>query len=1767
MYRARRGEREYAVKVHGTAAAASKETARGFRREAAILSQIRHPGLVHVYAVGEHEGVPYLVMELLLGRTLGAVQEAADEPMSERRAVALGRDCAGALAAAHRAGLVHRDLKPENIILTEDGRAKLIDFGLATNAGVNQGRDVAIGTLRYSPPEQTGMLKRPVDGRSDLYTLGVVLFEMLCGHVPFEADDVGELVRLHAVAAPPDVRTIAPEISPALAAIVARLLAKDPDDRYQTGEGLLADFDRLAAHTGEAPADFPLGLDDDPTAVTRDLPLIGREAELRQLRGVWQRASEGRGSALVLEGASGVGKSRLVRELLGHIREAGGLTLSGKVVRDNPVPLASLREAVEAHLQRIARLPEDRRADAQDAVRRAAAEAGAMAVAFSPLLAELVGEAATETEHDGERQQQYYAAVASFLTALAREHGRMALWIDDVQWLDDASRRVLELTALELKELPLLLVATGRDDAESAAAVARLTGQLGKAVRTRTTLEPLDEDATADLVTEQLGGPVADERFAEQIFTRSGGNAFATLEYVRAVVHAGLAGPWWGVVRIDSAGLDEITLPDDVMGLVLARVSDLGDDARWLLSAGAALGTRFRPSVLVDVLGYDDGRVQAAVADALRERLIERLDGDECAYVHDRIREALLGRLSEAHLRALHQRIAEVLEGQDDDSADHTFAVARHYALGEADKTPQKVFDWSVRAGDAALAAFAAAEANEFFTRANEVAEATGVLPDAHFLQAWGAAQLGIGEMERANATFAAALERSDDPIQKAWIHRLLARGANATFDCAGATRHAEEGLRGLGRKLPATGVLGLLGALRDLVLCVFLLLRGIRANPSPAEYARIAADARLYQEAEFAAYMEMRTGRTLVLLMRTLSRTLRLGPSTDLSHTLVNVSVVAASLGSRRLKNALLRRGIAMAEETGDPQVVAHARLYEFFAAEMLGDTREAGELAKRVLPDHGRWLDLPDLLNAVPAIAFILSARGHAREARDAWLSVHARVRNMRAAGVDESSFLYMGYVVLEAVGARAEAAELYATCHDREQGAAQHNLFLRQTLLQTSLIYQIEQREFGAVTDELLAELAADKRNPHTASPFTTLTFLQPAMVAVERGERLDGEERAEQAAIARTHLKRLRFVRLHPLLSGIAKVVEGGTYALEGKHDKALKLADQAEALAVHCDAPAVHCDVARLRARVAGAAGDVPERGRQAVIAMRTAYDAGMPGRGQAIAAEFGLSGARMSPGSSTSHGVSSRTSRNSASSTASPGGGSLQGTRTLDALLALSLAASRTHDQTELVSVALDQLVSLLGAERAFLFLDEDPDLPLVLSGARGPDGRALRDATGYAGTIIERVRTEQEALVVTGTEEGAALGSESAVQHGLRSILAAPLVLEGRLLGVLYLDSRLARGIFTGDDVEILGAISTHIAISLETARASDLEQAVAAERDQRGLAETLRDSMVVISATLEPEKVIESTLAMAARSIAYDRAAVLLLGRRGWRAAAVAGDLDAALVGPFADDPREIVLTADAEGKVVADVGGGSAPLPALLGDSRSWLSVPLRARGELMGILVMGTDAPDGFGVSQLELAATFAGQGVVAYENARLFAAVEQMATTDDLTKVYNRRHFFELGEKQFATARRYGPPMSAMMLDIDHFKQVNDRYGHAAGDDVIREVARRLGDVIRTMDIMGRYGGEEFAFVLPETGESAIVLGERLRTAIESSPVVTCEGEISVTVSVGIALMRETDTELADTLNRADTALYEAKRTGRNRVVVAPPTAEDAAAAA
>jgi diguanylate cyclase (GGDEF)-like protein len=433
-----------------------------------------------------------------------------------------------------------------------------------------------------------------------------------------------------------------------------------------------------------------------------------------------------------------------------------------------------------------------------------------------------------------------------------------------------------------------------------------------------------------------------------------------------------------------------------------------------------------------------------------------------------------------------------------------------------------------------------------------------------------------------------------------------------------------------------------------------------------------------------------------------------------------------------------------------------------------------------------------------------------------------------------------------------------------------------------------------------------------------------------------------------------------------------------------------------------------------------------------------------------------------------------------------------------------------------------------------------------------------LKELNGYSSTVVDRVVATREPMVLTGTEEGAALGSESAVTHGLRSILVAPLQIEDRLLGVVYLDSRLAKGIFTRDDVEILSAITSNVAFALETARLAEMELSVASERRQRQVAELLQKSMRTIGQTLEPRGVLRAILQTSVEALSADAGAILLAdGERLEVASAVGGGVSLPPEGydlAKADQPEIAEALRSRRPLAVASViSERNSPLFGLLGRAGSFIVAPLVVREQAVGALVIIARRPNAFGQTQTEVAAALAGQGVVAYENAQLFARVQVLAQRDELSGVANRRYFFEIAGRTFRDARQLGTPLSAMMLDIDHFKNVNDRYGHASGDDVIRIVAQRITKVIGSGDIVGRYGGEEFALVVQAPLPQAHALAERLRQVINEAPIATASGPIDVTASVGVAEMATRDADLGRLLQRTDAALYEAKRAGRDQV--------------
>jgi diguanylate cyclase (GGDEF)-like protein/PAS domain S-box-containing protein len=226
----------------------------------------------------------------------------------------------------------------------------------------------------------------------------------------------------------------------------------------------------------------------------------------------------------------------------------------------------------------------------------------------------------------------------------------------------------------------------------------------------------------------------------------------------------------------------------------------------------------------------------------------------------------------------------------------------------------------------------------------------------------------------------------------------------------------------------------------------------------------------------------------------------------------------------------------------------------------------------------------------------------------------------------------------------------------------------------------------------------------------------------------------------------------------------------------------------------------------------------------------------------------------------------------------------------------------------------------------------------------------------------------------------------------------------------------------------------------------------------------------------------------------------------------------------------------------------------LNAEIKDVHSAVVAPLMIKGVVLGAISLESTKISAFNENDLRLLVSFADTATAAIQNARLHAEVQKLAITDALTGLYNRRGLFELGQREVERSRRYKRPLVAIMMDVDRFKFINDYYGHAAGDQVLQTVAKRCSDNMRRIDILGRLGGDEFTFLLPETDMfTATNVAERVRQTVAERPVMAEDTSINVSVSLGIARATSATPDLDVLISRADAAMYVAKREGRNRV--------------
>ncbi|KYF88955.1 protein kinase, partial [Sorangium cellulosum] len=674
-----------------------------FKHAYRVIQRIDSARVLKVHAVEEHGDGLVVFTEVFPGAPLSSTRRSAAAGELDVFAVLDAViPVAEALADIHRHGLIHGDVRPPNILLGEGGEVKLTGFGVDALVTREKeeiySRHVLTEVLPYTSPEQTGRMNRSVDYRTDMYSLGVVLYEMLTGRRPFEAADPLELMHAHLAVAPFPPSETSPAVPGALSAIAMKLLSKNAEDRYQCAEGLKADLEELRSRRRSSglSGTFSPGQHDRRDLFRLHQKLYGREGDIRALIDSFDDVLRGKRTIVLVSGYSGIGKSSLVQEILKPLAREKGYYISGKYDQYNrDRPYSALVHAFDGLIKQLLSESEERIAAWRGAILEALGSNGQVLCDVLPSLKHILGEQPpVPALGPVEAQNRFILYFQKFVCVFARHAHPLAVFLDDLQWVDSASLGVIESILAKDGVESLFFCGAYRDNEVSPAhpvlvALEELEkGGLG--VR-RIVLAPLGLSHLTELVRDSLqtadGGALA-----AAVLKKTAGNPFFVKQFMRhlydakALVFDPARGWGWDLRQIERLGCT-----DNVLCLMAETIRRLPPATQRVLRLASAIGNTFELDVLSTVSESAPEETYASLDHALGEGLIVSADG-QARFAHDKIQEAAYSLIPERDRPAFHYRIGRLLLGKlRSDRGHDLFDVVDHLnSAGDLMKDPEE---------------------------------------------------------------------------------------------------------------------------------------------------------------------------------------------------------------------------------------------------------------------------------------------------------------------------------------------------------------------------------------------------------------------------------------------------------------------------------------------------------------------------------------------------------------------------------------------------------------------------------------------------------------------------------------------------------------------------------------------------------------------------------------------------------------------------------------------------------------------------------------------------------------------------------------------------------------------------------------------------------------------------------------------------------------------------------------------------------------------
>lgn len=1413
-----------------------------------ILQSLKVDGVIKALKLGRVKGRQAIQMQWFDGASLkartkeGAFEAATFLPIAIRLAEILG--------GVHGAHVIHRDISSSNVLLSSTNEVCLIDFNLASRISVKSEQlDESLwleGNLSYISPEQTGRVNRHVDHRTDLYSLGVVFYEMLTGQLPFKASEPLEQIYAHLALAPPAMSNV-PE---PLAQVVQKLLAKNAEDRYQSAAGLTADLEQCLAGLQQngSISPFEIGRHDVYSRLHAPGKLYGRKAEVEQLLAALQKAASGRKAMAHISGHSGTGKSTLVHELARPVAASRGFFISGKFDQGSAnSPYAGIALAFGQFVDLLLMEPEAELQRWKKRLGDAVAGLGRVLVEVIPALERILGpQPEVPSVGISEAQNRFNYAFLSLVRGITESKRPLVLFVDDLQWADPASLHLLKALMLDSALGQFLLVASYRsNEVPLGHPVAVFISELeiANVEAEAISLTDLSAEAVGELLSELLNAPVGEvEPLAEIVYNKTHGNPFFVHQFVRNLHERGLlqfdfSRARW---RWSAASIRSQHITDNVLELLQAEVTQLAPETQRLLHIAALLGSTFDLALLQKISGLQAAEVQHRLQPAFAAQMLVDA-GSKYRFIHDRVRQTVRELVAEPAAANLHLSIGRALLENltDDASSSYLFKVVNHLnkaveLVGLSERTSWA--ELNLKAGSHALEAAAFSAALQYFEQAISLDGSTQWR--TRYKQALamhnGAAEAAFmcGQYEKMDGYIDTVVEKAQELAHTTTVTVVRIKALQAQGNLLESVRHGMATLRQHGVRFPkAPGNANIIGGL--------LRTRQALAGKSPEKIlaqpemtdAHALAVTEIMANLVAASYLSLPKLLPL-LFFRQINLSLKHGISPDSATAYVGYGTILCAMGDFEGGQRYANLALKLVERPGAEKF----RCKIIYGAHAL------------VVPWKQHVREVLDPLAA--AYRFGLEAGDHENTA----YSIVARYGYMYMAGVSlprisrelksympellEMQFdnpINFAHIHLQAAHAlqnHTQPGKAFEGPHYHESKMVaayreQKDFNILGLFYTHKLMVAVRLRRFGEAmqaVEEMKTYAAA-----LTANPLLINLYTYGALAAANSVGTAAGMSQSRTVRRVKKNLKKLaKWAKASPEnVAHKVALVTAEYHRITNNHVRAGQFYSKAVELAaeggfVHEQALALELQARWMHSE------EKPEAQQVMSNALSLCREWGAPALVDMLLEEWPEWFESTEPIQPSEPGTEA--------STFSYNPQQLD----LESILKASNAISAQLTLDGLLARLIAIVMENAGAQRGYLLMQHENEWRVVAAGeihdgqllVQRVDVSAKQQDERLAWSMVNFVSRTKKPLVLEDAASDATYWNDPHVQQAQpRSVLCSPFARQGSLVGIVYLENNSAAGAFGPERLSLLNLLSAQAAISLENARLySNMEELVTA-------------------------------------------------------------------------------------------------------------------------------------------------------------------------------------------------------------------------------------------------------------------------------------------------------------------------------------------------